>query len=49
MSISIQKEKEEQEEEKSPKTQTEPPTVPVASIFTSHVYPEGETHEYRDE
>ncbi|KAJ8662899.1 methionine aminopeptidase, type II [Lichtheimia ornata] len=43
------KKKKNKKKKKSPKTQTEPPTVPVASIFTSHVYPEGETHEYRDD
>ena len=28
------------------KVQTDPPTVPVSSLFKDHVYPIGEIHEY---
>ncbi|KAI8149723.1 peptidase M24, structural domain-containing protein [Fennellomyces sp. T-0311] len=43
------KKKKKKNKKKSPKTQTEPPTVPVAKLFPSNVFPEGEIHEYRDD
>ena len=32
-----------------PTEQTDPPTVPIKQLFTSHIYPEGEMQEYKDE
>ncbi|KAI8330374.1 peptidase M24, structural domain-containing protein [Chlamydoabsidia padenii] len=43
------KKKKNKKKKKGPKTQTEPPTVPVSKIFTSKVYPVGECHSYRDD
>ncbi|KAI9271546.1 peptidase M24, structural domain-containing protein [Phascolomyces articulosus] len=43
------KKKKKKNKKKSPKAQTEPPTVPVAKLFSNNVFPEGETHEYRDD
>ena len=47
--IVAKKKKKKKNKKKSPKTQTEPPTVPVSKLFSNGVFPEGETHEYRDE
>ncbi|ORX62622.1 peptidase M24A, methionine aminopeptidase [Hesseltinella vesiculosa] len=43
------KKKKNKKKKKGPKTQTEPPTVPVSKIYTNQIYPEGEIHEYRDD
>ncbi|KAI7858474.1 peptidase M24, structural domain-containing protein [Circinella umbellata] len=43
------KKKKKKNKKKSPKTQTEPPTVPVSKLFSNGVFPEGENHEYRDD
>lgn len=43
------KKKKKNKKKKGPKTQTEPPTVPVSKIFTTKIYPVGECHDHRDE
>lgn len=43
------KKKNKKKNKKGPKTQTEPPTVPVSKIYTNKVYPLGELHDYVDE
>ncbi|KAI8086640.1 peptidase M24, structural domain-containing protein [Halteromyces radiatus] len=43
------KKKKNKKKKKGPKTQTEPPTVPVSKIFTNAIYPVGECHDYRDD
>lgn len=43
------KKKNKKKNKKGPKTQTEPPTVPVSKIYTNKVYPVGECHDYIDE
>ncbi|KAI8997281.1 peptidase M24, structural domain-containing protein [Pilobolus umbonatus] len=43
------KKKKKKKNKKGPKTQTEPPTVPISKIYTSKVYPLGETHDYINE
>lgn len=43
------KKKNKKKNKKGPKTQTEPPTVPVSKIYTNKVYPMGELHDYVDE
>ncbi|CAO3626405.1 unnamed protein product [Cunninghamella echinulata] len=43
------KKKKNKKKKKGPKTQTEPPTVPVSKIYTTKVYPVGEIHHYRDD
>ncbi|CEG71965.1 Putative Methionine aminopeptidase [Rhizopus microsporus] len=40
------KKKKNKKKKKGPKTQTEPPTVPVSKIYTNKVYPVGECHDY---
>ncbi|KAI8385004.1 peptidase M24, structural domain-containing protein [Radiomyces spectabilis] len=46
---SAAKKKKNKKKKKAPKTQTEPPTVGLSKLFRDNVYPEGETHEYRDD
>ncbi|KAI9314113.1 peptidase M24, structural domain-containing protein [Dichotomocladium elegans] len=48
-SAPAKKKKNKKKKKKAPKTQTEPPTIPVSQIYTNKVYPEGETHEYLDD
>ncbi|KAG1383468.1 hypothetical protein G6F60_001558 [Rhizopus arrhizus] len=43
------KKKNKKKNKKGPKTQTEPPTVPVSKIYTNKVYPVGECHDYIDD
>lgn len=43
------KKKKNKKKKKGPKTQTEPPTVPVSKIYTNKVYPVGECHDYVNE
>ncbi|SAM02368.1 hypothetical protein [Absidia glauca] len=43
------KKKKKNKKKKGPKTQTEPPTVPVSKIFTTKIYPAGECHDHRDD
>lgn len=43
------KKKNKKKNKKGPKTQTEPPTVPVSKIYTTQVYPMGEIQDYVDE
>lgn len=49
-SAAAKKKKKNKKKKKSgPKTQTEPPTVPVSKIYTTKVYPVGELHDYINE
>lgn len=43
------KKKNKKKKKSGPKTQTEPPTVPVSKIYTTKVYPLGECHDYINE
>lgn len=43
------KKKNKKKKKSGPKTQTEPPTVPVSKIYTTKVYPVGECHDYINE
>lgn len=47
--VAIKKKKNKKKKKSGPKTQTEPPTVPVSKIYTSKIYPLGETHDYINE
>lgn len=47
--LAARKKKKKSNKKKKKVKQTEPPTIPLSTIFPNKIYPEGELSEYKDE